>query len=329
MTRSSRAWCRPRVARPNGKNPNITAATVGRLFFPQSKSLGLDRSHYSNAVLAKIIYAGSNNTSYPRAEDDLDHLAGLDVSDKQVRRLCKRIGGERVAERDAKVAAYQALPLVKRKSAPAGVVPPTVAAVSVDGGRMQIFERLPDATATPQAPAAQADPQPDVVIAATAGCATVAAAPGPEPTAAAAQDGKLLPATTTTGVNANAAPSGAEEEDDERRGRFWREDKIGLLMTMHSEVSAHDPCPQIPKTFLNPARMSKLVRELKKRAPPKEDAANDTEDPHVGEEALRENDQRWEPPPVQAKQVVATRRRWDLFAPMVATAAWTLGFFAA
>ena len=109
------------AARPNGKNPNITAANVGRLFFPQSKSLGLDRSQYSNAVLAKIIYAGSNNTSYQQAQGDLNHLAELDVTDKQVRRLCKRIGDERVDERDAAAVAYQELPLVERKSAPAGV----------------------------------------------------------------------------------------------------------------------------------------------------------------------------------------------------------------
>jgi hypothetical protein len=75
------------AGKPNGKSPNITAEPVGRLFFPQSKSLGLDRSQYSNAVLAKITYAGSNNTSYQQAQADLDQLAELKVSDKQVRRL--------------------------------------------------------------------------------------------------------------------------------------------------------------------------------------------------------------------------------------------------
>ena len=66
------------------------------------------------AVLAKVVYAGSNNTSYQQAQADLDRLAELEVSDKQVRRLCQRIGDERVDERDAAVAAYQALPLVQR-----------------------------------------------------------------------------------------------------------------------------------------------------------------------------------------------------------------------
>jgi hypothetical protein len=275
-------------------------------------------------VLSKIIYAGSNNTSYQQAHGDLDHLAELDVSAKQIRRLCKRIGDERVAQRDAAVAAYQALPLTERKSAPAGVVPPALAAVSVDGGRLQIFERPSDVVQAPQASAAA--PQPDVIVAVTAVPAAVAAPPGPEAAPPAAQDGTLAP---DAAVNASGSSVGVEEEDEERRGRFWREDKIGLLMTMRSAVSAQDPCPQVPKTFLNPARMSKLVRQLKKRAPPREDAAKETENPHTGDEALRENAQRWEPPAVQAKQVVATRRSWEQFGPMVAAAAWTLGFFAA
>jgi hypothetical protein len=316
------------VARRNGKNPNITAANVGRLFFPQSKSLGLDRSHYSNAVLAKIAYAGSNNTSFQQAHADLDHLAELNVSAKQVRRLCKRIGDERVDERDAAVATYQALPLVERKSAPAGVTAPGLAVVSVDGGRVQIFERpCGAAAAVPQTAAAEPVPEPDRVVVSAAVAAAVLAPPDPEPVASAAATAKLPPA----GAGAATAVAGAvaDEDDDERRGKFWREDKIGLLLTMQSEASAQDPCPLIPKSFLNPARMTKLVRELKKRAPPQEEAAKGTDDPNAGDEALRDNEARWEPPEVQAKQVVATRHSWAQFGPMVATAAWALGFFAA
>jgi hypothetical protein len=224
------------------------------------------------------------------------------------------------------VASYQARPLVERKSAPAGLVPPVVVAVSVDGGRLQIFERPPGAAAAPsKATAAEAVPEPDRVVAATASAA-LAASSGPEPASGEAEDGKLPAAAA--GV-ATAAAAGAEEEDEERQGKFWREDKIGLLLTLQSEAPASDPCPHIPKTFLNPAHMSQLVRELKKRAPPQEEAAQETKDPQAGEEALRANEACWEPPEVQAKQVLATRRSWAQFGPMVATAAWTLGFFAA
>ena len=278
-------------------------------------------------MLAKIAYAGSNNTSYQQAHADLGHLAELDVSDKQVRRLCKRIGAERVEERAAAVATYQALPLVQRKSAPAGVLPPAVAAVSVDGGRVQIFERAPGAGAAPPDAAAASAPAADLVVAATAGSVAVPASPGPEPEMSGTADDQV---TQAAAVAATVVAAGAaEEEDEERRGRFWREDKIGLLLTMASAESAHDPCPQIPKTFLNPARMTKLVRELKKRAPPQEEAAKETDDPSTGAEALRDEEARWQPPEVQAKQVVATRQSWAQFGPMVAAAAWALGFFAA
>jgi hypothetical protein len=311
------------AAKPSGKNQNITAPSVGRLFFPQSQSLGLDRSQYSTAVLAKITYAGSTNTSYQQAHADLHHLAELDVTDKQVRRLCKRVGDERVAQRDAAVAAYQALPLVKRKSAPAGVTPPPVAVVGADGGRMQILERSPQ----PQQKAAVLEvPQPDVVVATPVGCDPAVVGPA-LPLALPAADEE---ASAVAGAEAvPTAAAGWEEEDEERRGQCWREDKIGVLLAMQSEESANDPCPQIPKTFLNPTRMTKLVRELKKRAPPQEEAAKSTADPEAGAEALRANEQRWKPPEVQTKQVVASRRSWPEFGPMVATAAWKAGFFAA
>jgi hypothetical protein len=235
------------------------------------------------------------------------------VSDKQVRRVCLRVGAERVAERDVAVAAYQALPLVERKAAPAGVTAPAVAAVMVDGGRVQIFERPHRADAAPPSASAELAADPALVVA-TATAAT-AVLPGLVPAA----DG-YVPA---------AADAAVEEDDEGRRGRFWREDKIGLLLTMHSAESATDPCPQIPKTFLNPTRMAKLVRELKKRAPPHEEAAAQTDDPDAGAEAIRDPATPWQPPEVRTKQVVATRRSWVEFGPMVAAAAWAQGFFAA
>jgi hypothetical protein len=279
-------------------------------------------------VLAKITYAGSNNTSYQQAQADLEQLAELDVSDKQVRRLCKRIGAERVDERAAAVAAYQALPLVPRKSAPAGVVAPAVVAVSVDGGRVQIFERPRGAVAAAPEATAEAASEAHPVVAATAGSAAVAALPGPEPEVSAAAEATVTQ-TAAVAATVAAAAEAAEEEDEERRGRFWREDKIGLLLTLKSAESTRDPCPQIPKTFLNPARMTKLVRALKKRGPPQEEAAQETDEPSAGAAALQDEPARWQPPEVQAKQVMATRQSWAEFGPMVATAAWALGFFAA
>ena len=48
-------------------------------------------------------------------------------------------------------------------------------------------------------------------------------------------------------------------EDD----TFWREMKVGCLWSMTSQVSAEDPCPQLPASFVDPERMRRMVREIK------------------------------------------------------------------
>jgi len=130
----------------------------------------------------------------------------------------------------------------------------------------------------------------------------------------------------------SGAPVEAEEAtaaEDGRRGQHWREDKIGLLQTMHSVVAGSDPCPDIPEAFVDPTRILKLARELKKQALPSEDAVKETSEPAVGVTTLAENPQVYEPPEVQQKRVVASRVRWPDFGPILATAAWAWGFFAA
>src|SRR5262249_41130276 len=102
---------------------------------------------------------------------------------------------------------------------------PNLAVVSMDGGRIQILDR--------QAPGAEpSDPG--------VGSRPTPASP-PEP------------------------PEDEDEADqDPHRHGHWREDKIGLLMTMTSEESSEDPCPQIPETFVNPLKIPKMVREIKR-----------------------------------------------------------------
>jgi hypothetical protein len=281
---------------PNGASPKPTAAAAGGLFFPQSKSLGLDRSDYSPTLQDKIIYAGVTQTSFALASEALAKLARQDIAAKQVERVTKRIGLERCAERDEAVAAYQALPLVERKAVPDSVTPPAVAAVGTDGGRLQILDR---ASAAPSV-AGEAS-------AAAGGALTAAAAPASVAAAAAA-----------------AAPAAAQE-----RGRYWREDKIGLLMAMTSVASASDPCPEIPESFVDPTRMGKLVRQLGHGVPSTEEAAQAATDPAAEAEALQNPATPWQPPEVQEKRLLASRQNWEAFGPMVAAAAWALGLFGA
>ena len=48
----------------------------------------------------------------------------------------------------------------------------------------------------------------------------------------------------------NRKPSEEETQRTKKAG-FWREDKVGCLLSMASTVSEEDPCPQIPKTLVD------------------------------------------------------------------------------
>jgi hypothetical protein len=101
--------------------------------------LGVDHSGFSPRIQQKIVHAGANNVSFGQASRDLAALSDLNVGPKPVERLVRKIGQERIDQRDAAVAAHQRLPLMAkdvvanlRRSCP------QVAMVSVDGGRLQV-----------------------------------------------------------------------------------------------------------------------------------------------------------------------------------------------
>jgi hypothetical protein len=101
--------------------------------------LGLDRCGFSPRVLQKIVHAGVNSPSYQQASRDLAELSDLKVGPKPVERLVRKIGRERIDQRDAAVAAHRRLPLMKKDVvADPKRSTPSVAMASVDGGRMQI-----------------------------------------------------------------------------------------------------------------------------------------------------------------------------------------------
>jgi len=147
---------------------------------------------------------------------------------------------------------------------------------------------------------------------------------------------------TRTGFKGGAAAQGPEEalpEEDGRKGKHWREDKIGVLMTMSSPRRAEDPCPEVPAAFLDQTRIAKLARELKTRksaaaeadATPAVPAAPDPAAPAPGAPGAvgRGEAAAWEPPAVLSKDLAATRRPWAPFGQMMASAAWKRGFYAA
>src|SRR5258707_1266 len=123
-----------------GWNRKRTAAVVGGLFFPQSKSLGIDLGAFSPAMLEKIVLAATACTSYQSASTVLAKLTDLSINEKRVERLTRDLGGERVAERDAQTADYEAMRIVGKFETPVGVPAPDLAVVMVDGGRLQVLD---------------------------------------------------------------------------------------------------------------------------------------------------------------------------------------------
>src|SRR5579871_304940 len=152
----SRALSPPASARWAGRSPSVIVATAARLFFPQSRHLGIDQGSVSPAVLAQVVYAGAHAPSFARAAQDLRHLAGQAIDVKQVERLTRQVGAERVAERTAEIDAWRGRPLIDKHPLPEGVTPPELAVVEMDGGRLQI--RTPPRS-DPEAAGAAAAPR--------------------------------------------------------------------------------------------------------------------------------------------------------------------------
>jgi hypothetical protein len=252
--------------------------------------LGIDQGSHSLHVLRKIVHAGVQNTSFASGCENLQVLAGLKIPEKQVERLTKSIGQERLARRASEVQAFLELPLMERVAAPAH--PPALALVSMDGGRLQILER--------HAPAAEPS--------AAGACARPAPPSPPEP-----------PESESQGDG--------EADDDQHRHGHWREDKIGLLMTMTSEESCEDPCPQIPETFVNPLKIPTLAREINRgRAAGEDGVADPVEDDAA---SPLEECAEYTPPKVRLTSMVGTRAGSKQFGAILAAAAFARGFFGA
>jgi hypothetical protein len=114
----------------------------GGFFSPQSRALGIDQGNYSPEVLKTIVYAGTQLTAFAQGSAALEALGRLNVATKQVERITKRIGQERVEQRDEAVQKFLTLPLMGRcKSAVANPPESNVASAVMDGGRVQILDR--------------------------------------------------------------------------------------------------------------------------------------------------------------------------------------------
>lgn len=251
-------------------------------------------------------------------------LAEVRVDPKQVERLTEQIGQERVAERDAAVAAWLARPLAEREDPPPGVTPPSLAVVEMDGGRLQIRR----AAAVPADGAAEgaADGAPPGNGEPPHDGEPAADRPGPGTADAS------LPAAVPAG--APATPTAGEPEDAATRAakaKHWREQKTGCLLQMSSTVSDVDPCPDIPSVFVDPLQSLKLAQQIGHCAVPT-GAPFAAAEPAADAEVADADDQRSPRPgrpEVDQRRVVASRQDVAGFGPLLAATACAMGLYGA
>ncbi len=247
--------------------------------------------------MKKIVYAGVQSHSCAEGAEHLEKLAEVAIPVKQIERLTRQIGEERLAERTCQVAAWEKLPLSERENTP-GPPPPAVAVAEMDGGRMQI--RGP-------------------VWGKKTGIT------GPLPAAEATQPEATVPETAAEHAGASSEPVKAG------RTNHWREDKVGCLLSMTSTVSETDPCPEIPEVFVDPLRALALAQGIGKAAVPEGApfARPTPEQTDALPEPEGEPQRRPGAPELQERVIVASRQDNHAFGPMLAALAWSLGLLAA
>ena len=106
----------------------------------------------------------------------------------------------------------------------------------------------------------------------------------------------------------------------QRQTNWWRETKVGCLLSMTSDTYAQDPAPTIPAVFVDPARMARMTREIKGFSG---EAAADESAPETSEAVV------YEAPRVVSHAVVATRENVERFGDQLVAAAHARGFAAA
>ena len=101
---------------------------------------------------------------------------------------------------------------------------------------------------------------------------------------------------------------------------YWRESLVGCSLSMISEEHTEDPCPTIPKTFVDPQRMGDLSRDIKGFSG-RPETANDPPETSPDDRQGR--------PEVLVRSVVATRAGQTAFGRHLVATSHARGFHAA
>jgi hypothetical protein len=143
-------------------NRCVIARRVAGIFFPLRPSLRLDSHNVSPTILGKIVRAAIRGTSFAAAAESLADEAEVHVSERQVGRIAHEVGEQLTRDRDQRVEDFQ-----DRKGMHEVPVAPRLAAVSVDGGRLQTRSEQPGHGAGVHNPAWREDKVADLVTMST------------------------------------------------------------------------------------------------------------------------------------------------------------------
>ena len=108
----------------------------------------------------------------------------------------------------------------------------------------------------------------------------------------------------------------------------WHEYKAGVLQSLASEVSVHDPCPEIPALYLQQDRIDQLARQITQVAARQEAEGPTTKaaaDAAIPVEEIQPHG--YDPPKIVDRDVAATRTNSQAFGRQLAAQAWSLGLF--
>ncbi len=108
-----------------------------------------------------------------------------------------------------------------------------------------------------------------------------------------------------------------------RKGEHWKESRIGLLVNMSGEQHESDPQPNLPPELRYEAMADKLsdIGKTGAKLDLPEETATMKETSTAASDGLTG-------PTLEHRNVVASRRNWEAFGPLLASQAWYRGFAA-
>lgn len=253
----------------------------------------LERSPRENVtplVLEKITWAGANLGSYQQAVAAMRELAEIPLAPKQAQRITGQIGSDCVGERRQQVEEHRRRPLMKRVAAPPGVQPPDLGVVMMDGGRFQRRDHFRE-----RKPAA----------------------------------GKTSGSRIDDGSAAQTPSPETASVSSPEKTTHWREDKVGIVLSMQSEVQAQDPCPEFP-VWLASARVVAEIAQLAAREEEPQEASSRGPAASSPEDRV-DDSQDWQDlaPRLLSRDVIASSDEAQSFGWQLDWKAWTRGIFGA